>query len=248
MRRTTNLMNVLGLFAALGAVSCAAGSEKPAPMPTCPKEALVLRSYDVHPGYASELTDSVNRLMSMGNNQERLGRAHLGPGGKVLVAAPQGVQDGVTQLLQSISGSTPTLPPTISITYWVVTGRPGDSQELPADLREIDKALSALAAVEGGLDFSLEEKLELRSLSGEKGHIRGRSMHVEQWASARGDEVVASIEIELWQGRGQIETRLALPVGKLLVLGRAGVQTRVDEADERDVRVFYVVRAVKGVA
>lgn len=221
------------LGAALLAAACACDE------PTAPAPAPVeMRTYAVPAALASEVRGVVDRLLSWGENQPRLGRAALGPGGLLVVSATPTVHAGIEQLVAGLEQAPPAAPAGIELTYWLVEGRPGGDVVAP-ELKEMRPVLDAIIAADGMRAFGVLEKLELRTLAGEWGELDGRVARVRQSASVRDGEVLA--EVELKHPTGGLRTHLALPLDTYLVLGQSRGADAPDGGGQLD--LYYVVRA-----
>ena len=110
--------------------------------------------------------------------------------GQVLLSAPEGIQEGVPDLLQTI-GRAPPRPPakTIEVTYWLVLGWPGTEVSLAPGLSEVEKPLKALAEI-GVKRFALLERIQVASLENIESKTHGRyATEIIHVASAEGDQI-----------------------------------------------------------
>ncbi len=109
--------------------SCHLGESSPAVSPT-PAGAmpanLVLRTYDVPGGAAPQVRAVLKDVFWLGadgkDSNKFLGRSDIGPDGRLVVMATEGVQDGVQSLIDSLGKRPPKPASTIDTTYWVVFG------------------------------------------------------------------------------------------------------------------------------
>jgi hypothetical protein len=126
-------------------------------------QSLVLQSYIVPAEYASEVSSIINSLLTKveGGQQVKIGQARVGPGNIVLVTAPGSIQSGIEKMILELKQSKPEPPPMVSITYWIVRGRPAKETTWSSNLKEIESALSAVASSDEPMSFSLQERLNL---------------------------------------------------------------------------------------
>jgi hypothetical protein len=215
------------------------------PAPTAPTatgpERLEMRAYAVPQAVAGELANVMNRLLYRGKESPPAGKASVGPGGQLLVTAPVGVQAGIKDMLARMGDAPPEAPPTVEITYWVVEGQAGAGAERAANLNAVAPALDAIAKEEGDRTFTLLEKLRVQQVSGSEGKVTGREIRVGQTASVRDGKVVAQLWVDRIRQHGELNTQVALPLGKLLVLGQAGGESAEKGTVGPD--VYYIVRA-----
>jgi hypothetical protein len=221
-------------------------------------EPAVLRTYQV----ASEQQDEVyNALrLALGNNGENaLGRVSRGPGGSLVVVAPERIQDGVQGI---VDAGFEEAPPTdeassrpIRVTYSIVAGRPLDSAAQPVTVRgrrfpRLDDVFAQIATAQGPTEFVVLEEIAVTSTNQVPARVWGRLANVDQTVSRRGDGIVASIEIQRnvpTSPVNRFESQVTLRVGQVLVLGQAGFQGNVREAfpdaDARDTSatLYYIV-------
>lgn len=203
---------------------------------------LVLRSYDVPGNGAGQLRNvlmNTLRLQSDGKDSAKyVGRAEVTPDGRLLVLGSAGIHDGVSALIANLKASPPRAPPTVTMDYWVVFGRPGS--DAPADaLKAIAPALEEIAKVDGASSFTLGEHLSVQALSGERASVDGRNAQVRQFATVIDGAVSVDVTLER---RGQrVDTRLRLAPGKLVVLSSTGAVPTKD-GDEPQT-VYFVARA-----
>lgn len=202
---------------------------------------LVLRSYQVPDETAPEMERIINNVLHV--EGVSYGRAVEGPGGQVIVAAPESVHSGVEELIKGIRGSRPAPPPTITCTYWAVIGTPAPETVVGPGLGEVESTLEAIASAEGARSFTLLEKIRLHSLSGEGGETRGQQLRTEQVATARDGRVLANLRIAMNYGSGYLETKVNVEPDQLLVLGQTGLQNRPGERKHSATNIYFVVRA-----
>ncbi len=200
-----------------------------------PDQGLVLRSYDVPPELAPEMSSILNGIL-----EGEKGRVKLGPNGQLVVAAPESIQEGIAELIAEMNVDAPQPPPMITITYWAVVGQPASETATSANLQEIESALATIAEADGAASFGLLEKLRLRSLSGESGEAKGQQLRVRQRASTQAGRVIAELNLS---GVGNFETTVNIEPDQLLVLGQT-MMPGAKTADEA--RLYLVVRAQVG--
>lgn len=222
------------LPAATSSGASPAASSAAAP-PAITLASVELRTYVVPPPLADEVRRVVDRLLHWGEGQPRLGRVELGPGGELLVSATPAVHAGVEQLLTRLAQEPPAEPSSVELTCWLVEARPAEYPDVPIALAPLRPALDAIGGAEGPRRFTLVESVRLRTVAGEGGRVEGRTLQVAQTATVRGREVVAHLDLR--HPGGGIETRIALPVDAVSLIGQAGVEGA--SAGE----LYYLVRA-----
>lgn len=205
---------------------------------------LVLRSYEVPGGGAQRLRAVLGQLLWFGSegkdSNKYVGRADVGPDGRLIVLAPESVHEGVKALVASVTASPLKEPGTIRLSYWVVTGTPGKSEApLAPALTEVQPALAELEKNDGPMSFTLVEKLQVSSLSGEQGKLNGRDTSVRQQATLLEGQLTADLSLDRM---GQhLETRVRLAPGQLVVMASSGAPTK-DQTDSGRT-VYFLVRA-----
>jgi hypothetical protein len=212
------------------------------------EQSLVLQSYTVPAEYASEVSSIINSLLTKmeGGQQVKIGQARVGPGNIVLVTAPASIQSGIEKMISDLKQSKPEPPPMVSLTYWIVRGRPAKETTWPSNLKEIESALKAVASSDEPMSFSLQERLNLQSLSGEDASIYGRTTSVTQRVTIREGSVLGDIVI----GRNSFQSRVQIELDKVLVLGQSGLNSsqlptanRRGSSDDPEASLLYIVRA-----
>jgi len=211
-------------------------------------QSLVLQSYSVPAEYASEVSSIINSLLTRmeGGQRVNIGQARVGPGNVVLVTAPVSIQSGIEKMISDLEQNKPEPPPMVSLTYWIVRGRPAKETTWSSNLKEIESALRAVASSDGPMSFSLQERFNLQSLSGEDASINGRTTSVMQQVTIREGSALGSITI----GRALFRSSVQIALDKLLVLGQSGVDIsqfnplyRKEYGDDPEASLFYIVRA-----
>lgn len=220
------------------------GSTITAASPTGVPSNLVLRTYEVPNNGAQRLRSVLRELLWFGSegkdSNKYVGRADVGPDGRLIVLAPESVHEGVKALVASVTAKPIKDPGTVQLTYWVVLGSPGKSETPPAGaLQEVAPALVELEKNDGPMAFTLVEKLQVSSLSGDRGQLNGRDTSVRQSANVVDGEIRADISME--RQLQKLETRVRLMPGQLLVLASSSAPTR-DQTDSGRT-VYFLVRA-----
>lgn len=240
-----NLHRTLTL--ALAVFACSScdprGSSGPSATGGVPTD-LVLRSYEVPNGGAQRLRSVLKDLLWFGSegkdSNKYVGRADVGPDGRLIVLAPESVHEGVKALVASVTTNPIKEPGTIVLSYWVITGAPGKSEAAPAaGLAEVAPALAELEKNDGPMSFTLVEKLQVSSLSGEQAKLNGRDTSVRQFATMVDGQLTADLSLDRMGQR--LETRVRLTPGQLVVMASSGAPTK-DQTDSGRT-VYFLVRA-----
>jgi hypothetical protein len=176
------------------------------------------------------------------DSNKYIGRADVGPDGRLIVLAPESVHEGVKALVASVTANPVKEPGTVRIDYWVVSGLPGKSEAPAANLQEVAPALTEVEKNDGPMAFSLVEKLTVSSLSNERGSVDGRDAHVRQFTNVVDDQITADIDIERFGQK--LTTRVRIKPGVLTVLASAGMTVRGDPKEAQEPRtIYFLVRA-----
>lgn len=205
-------------------VGCDPTPHTPRPLP---EGEVSMRTWTPPPGTAPGLVHALNSAMYVGREAPRRGHAVEGPGGALVVVAPEAVLDGVDALVQQ-AASQPAQPArNVELSYWLVVGRPDAGGEGAApELGEVADALDTLAATDGVSGFELLARRRLRTLDGASGQLKGQQLLVEQEATIEpgGEAVIAQLRIEAWFEARQLElsTRMLLVPGQTVVLSQLG--------------------------
>lgn len=238
MKEIMGLLGWVLLIVGIGAVWLHGGSERKAEA-----REVGLRAYDVPEGRAEELARVLAGAMPR-EGDHAIARVTASPDGRVLVAGSQAIQRGVEEVLAEVATRpAPPAPPTIDMTYWIVTGRPAEKAgSAGVGLREVTTALETISKADGPMTFELLEKVRLASMSDEHGFGSGANIkRFEQRASMTGDKkIIAELSIDL-DGPPEIRTRVQLMPDQFLVLG--------ESADPKTpgTRLYYIVRpSVRG--
>ncbi len=205
---------------------------------------MVLRSYTIAPELGTELSTILNGVFRRGEGMPPVGRSNIGPGGQLIVAAPEDMQKGIEKMLDDIVKKPPELPPMIDITYWVVAGSPAEETTMPLRVGELKPALVSIASADGPTSFDLLEKSRFPSLSGERAHAETRLFGIEQTATSREGSVFANLHLRNRDlGGGSIRTSVNLKSDQLLVLGQSALPKRLHDQLSSDATLYIVVRA-----
>ena len=224
--------------------SCRAGAATEAAATPAP---MLLRSYDVAPGTASQVASILNNAMHRDGSQTGSeAKVQAGPNSRsILVLGPAGIQDGVAGLLKSLASEPPPPPPpTITITYWLVNGKRAKDAAIPPELTELSTALKTIQQADGPMAFQTQEKLAL--ISGNDDWAEEESVRrtaVSQSTGLRDGRVVARLKIKPsgsgpnGSGPDRVETTVNLMPGQILVLAQAGAPSGEGSS------LYYLVRA-----
>jgi hypothetical protein len=237
------LRTILHAVVLLALAACPLTRTEPAPTPpgAVPSN-LVLRSYEVPNNGAQRLRGVLRELLWFGSDgkdsNKYVGRADVGPDGRLIVLAPDSVHEGVKALVASVTTTPVKEPGSIRIDYWVVSGAPGKSEPPAANLKEVSAALTEVEKNDGPMAFTLVEKLTVSSMSNERATMDGRDTRVRQGATADGATVVADLDLERFGQR--MQTRVRLKPGALAVLASAGMTSK--DQGEAGRTVYFLVR------
>jgi hypothetical protein len=230
-------MKNLVYLAALALGACA-----PSPAPSSPeKPEMQLRFYEVPPSAARDLRNALNSALEGGKESKdavEYGRASVAPDGRLMLLAPERMQQSVATMMEQVAKH-PNVPPTrIDMSYWFVAGKHGTG-ETPAELAELKPALDEIVRAQGPTQFRELEKLKLSSLSGgDSGSVHGASVDARQRLTMAQGMVLA--ELRLSRGSLNLDTTVHIKPGQLLVLGQSGF---LKGANEEGDALFYIIRA-----
>lgn len=235
-------MRISVLVCLVALSSCLPGRTDATPPGAVPTN-LVLRSYEVPNHGAQQLRSVLKDLLWFGSDGKDanrfVGRAEVGPDGRLVVLAPPDVHEGVKSLVASLASAPPRKEPgTARLDYWVVKGVPGEG-ELPANLNEVAAALNEVKKNDGPMAFTLVEKLTVSSLPDEHGSIDGRDTRVRQRITSVDGALVANLNLERTNQR--VDTKVRLAPGVVAVLASAGMS-----GPEAGQSIYFVVRAADG--
>lgn len=222
----------------------------PAPVPTATEgPEQILRTYDVPEGYGQEISSTLNRLLSRTDSQH-IGQVSLAPNNRVVVVAPESIQEGVVNLLSSMDLDEPvSTDTTIEISYWLVLGHRAETESNPDVLPEIASALREINDSQGPMTFSLLERLSLLSTEFEHASAVGRHLSVRQEYRQVGEAPVIRFGIDT--GNNEINTVARLQPDQVLVLGQVGyqpstmrpsAQTEQSTPEDDDAMLFFIIR------
>jgi len=246
------------LTALLLAPACWRG---PAPAPQEPQ--VFLRTYQVPPGYEDEARQMLRNALVIGDKVQ--GSVSVGPSGTVLVVAPPTIQTGVQAFVEQLKQAAPEKrgPQAVALDYWILVGRrsaPGrpaasePRREGPGfvvlgtdGLPALDAALGQVAAKQGPTEFSLLEHLRVTSVGDEFASNNGRQSAVRQRAATSAADVVAEIRLGVNRTPHELNTRVVLKRGQVLVLAESGYAgdppAAFAGAGRDDLTLYYVVAA-----
>jgi hypothetical protein len=224
---------------------------------------MLLRTYQVPVGYEDEARVVLRNALAVGDKWQ--GSVSVGPSGSVVVVAPQAIQTGIAAFVEQLKSASPGArgPQPVALDYWILVGRRAGAGRPAAGLprREgsgfavlghdalpaLDAALSQVVAKQGGTDFTLLEHLRVASVGDEFGSNTGRRSRVDQRAAVAGSDVVAEIRIKLERTPHQLQTRVVLKRGQVLVLAESGFTGEPPDAfasaEPDDLTLYYVVAA-----
>lgn len=208
---------------------------------------LVLRTYDVPNNGAQRLRGTLKDLLWFGNESKDanrfVGRADVGPDGRLIVLAPERIHEGVKAIVGNMAASPAKEPSTVRLDYWVVRGGPGDG-ELPANLKEVAAALTEVKKNDGAMTFDLVEKLSVGSLPNETGSLHGRDTRVRQFTNVVDGNVIADVDLERFGQK--LQTRVRIKPGIIAVLASAGMTT--PDREDTSHTIYFLIRAADGSA
>jgi hypothetical protein len=235
-------VKTLTLCAVLALGACHFG--EPAASPTPPggiPSNLVLRSYVVPGGAAQQVRSVLKDVLWIGSDgkgaDKFLGRADVGPDGRLVVMASEGVQEGVKAFIDSLDQKPPKPPATIDTDVWLVDGVPGKSVPPATGLQEVAPALAQIEKSDGPMEFKLVEKVRLTQLSSEEAKVNGRQLSVDQTTWMKPDGLKSDLAIHDIRGQ-RLETRVNLKLDQVMVLGSAGAGK-----DDAPRSVYVLIRA-----
>jgi hypothetical protein len=186
---------------------------------------MVLKTYKVPGGHnhISEVESILTSLLYY-TGDKKLGKVEAGPGGQLVVVAPARIHQGIAKLLDDINQLEPSgPPPTIEFTYWFVLGWQSNQPSKTSSFKEIAHALDLLANNQGPMEFRLLEKINVISISGHGTDFSGNLFRVMHTAAENNGKIVAELGIrKRGMKRTDINTRIWIESGKLLVLGESG--------------------------
>lgn len=257
MLRQTVIWAIGLVLVAVAAAGCNPLAEPPAPPVAevkAPEQPMVMRSYDVPPQDAGRVAHILETLLMADGEGASPGRVVEGPGGSVVVMAPEGLQKDIGAFVQDLRAKDPATRPvrTARVDYWLVVGRAAKETHT-GRVSELDDVLKAITATQGPHQFALRERLSLSSLEGALAESQGRWLRASQSvASIENEAVVADLKLAM-RGGPQLSTRLKLKPGQTAVLSQSGYPPNegaalFDDLDslvrgDNDYQLFFVARA-----
>lgn len=225
----------------LAALVLAVTGCNPPSIPAPPaKTDMQLGIYEVPPGTARDLRSALNNALQGSGKEgvEAFGRASLAPDGRLVVLAPEKIQQGVRSMVEQVARKPAAVPARADMTYWFVAGKRAEKAELPPSLAEIKPALDELVRTQGPMQFRQIEQLKISTLSGENGSARGATSRVNQEPAVGSGVVMARVNLSV--GSKNLDTTLQIKPRQLVVLGQSNWSDKEGDAEEA---LFYVVRA-----
>jgi hypothetical protein len=204
-----------------------------------------LRIYDVEPRYQQEVYAALEGVL-VSNPQfmapgTTFGKVELLASGQIMVNASQETLTQVEQVIKAIGARPVAATPRVSLRYWAVLGTRAPANAAnqvgappPPVLNDV---LAELKRLNGDLTFRVIGSAAVLSESGQLGEVEGMTLSVKQTAYAQGNDLNATIEMELLgsvpappapQGIefhiGTLKVRTSLQGGEFVVLGESAVQ------------------------
>jgi hypothetical protein len=235
---------------AIGAAVVAAALFLLRPGPSA--QTLAIRSYPVAPEIAGEMRSALEVAMAS------QGHVSVTTDGRVLVMAPESLQQGVRAIVQEVSMEKPAPTPMIRFELWAVSAVPGTAAgpDGSPGLAEIAPALGDLQKAREPLRFALLEKLALQARAGEndcliQGVRAGFRVSPTVRYGAKGAPVIAAkIEVQpvlnpIFAARqpGSLKAVVELPPGQLLVIGQNSLPPGPAGAPNSQSQLYYIIRA-----
>lgn len=157
MRVSTKLLTGLGIFViAIGLSACGVKGKD-----ADGGASLVLRTYAVPDGRAKDLSRTLNRVLSAGDDKKQVGRTWFSGPGQLLVLAPERMQDSIALSIKEMTGKNPQAaasPQPLRLNAWIVDAYPGKGPVDPS-LAAIQPALAAFSKAMGPTHFTLAHYL-----------------------------------------------------------------------------------------
>ncbi len=230
----------------LTTVTVATTPEADQPASTTPGDQAVMRVYDTPPGRARDVASVLQRVLKTSSDLPPRGRVSAMDGDRVTVVAPVELHEGIAALCKEIAKTETSPARTVSLSYWLVEAHPADASDLSA-IPALADVLGPVIEHDGPARFTIAEKATVSSLLNSSGRTEGVHAKYQQLATARGDTIIADIDIDSKGANGgSLQTRVSLTPGQTLVVGQGTWQTHDrDRDDSGDVepRMYYVVRA-----
>ncbi len=206
-------------------------------------EALTLRSYTVDNVTAKQLQRVLSDLFllrSGGTNPNRvIGQATVAPSGELLVLAPESVHEGVKSLVSHRPPPSLAPAPNIRMTYWMVLGSPSEGQK-PNEIVDIAGALAVVEKRDGLGRFTVLEKAELQSVSGESGALVGREFKLFQNLSFNGKTIDGSVDLNAIGLSNSARMNVSLMPNQTVVLANSSAASK--ESGDAAKHVYFLAR------
>lgn len=223
-------MSLLGL--ALFALGCVPPAETH-PFPP----GQVLETYAVPEGYSGLMEQALTRVLFFGD--EPVGRVIQAPDGRLIVVAPESVQEGVARLVEQLNAAQPAprTPANIRIDYWLLHGRRAEAASTEAPAPALAATMAAIQQAEGPMDFELYAHKVLTSVDDERARLSSPGLEIEQYATwdAAGKTINAEVGIDAAGGSGA-RTAVQVASGQVVVLAEVA-----DLADDQPWDTLYYV-------
>ncbi len=220
-------------------------------------QAMTIKNYDAPQGYSAR---DIHRIVGtvLGHGEGSVGRATTGPGGTIIVTAPESVHRGIGELLAKLEaqGTRPVEPEaSVTLNYWFLVARPrpdgGLSVASPALAKNaaLRPVMEQIVGSQGGMEFHLLEQMRLTTIESEDGSVRGRFVEIRQRLMRyESGQRVADIRLTMFGSQGvrhTLETRVKLESGRFVVLGETAFKAQGSEfaalREERDELMLYYV-------
>ncbi len=200
-----------------------------------------LKVYEVDIQYREELMEILQRLYFYppnGQERRRLATVEMLSTGQVVIDASAQTHQEIAGVLKAIEAAKPSGSPTLTLRYWVLSGRPNEPDAVDGGLRMLEPVLKQLEEVHGELGFTVDARLGVTGESGIQTEAGGRPLFVEQTAITDGITLNLKLELghELNQMRQGIATSLTMQQGEFVVLSE-----RSGAVDGKPGMLFYVV-------
>lgn len=228
----------------LAAAPVSGPAPAPAATPAPAEQPVVMRTYEVPGMRAAELAAVLQRVLRTAPDQPPRGRVTAMNEGRVVVVAPPGIHEGVDRLCTELTDTDTAPPKTVQVSLWLVFAEPADASDA-SEIPDISETLDEVSAATEPARYTLGERVTLSSLINAEAKAQGRLGRYEQVATAHGRDIVADLEVDLFEYRNSLRTRVTLEPGQTVVVGQTGLvkehQPMGTPPDER--RILYVVRA-----
>lgn len=195
----------------------------------------VVQTYAVPEHAKSDILEAVNRVLTA-SEKKTVGQASLLPNNKLLVVAPEAIQQELAKVLQELQNLPAPKHNMLQSQYWVLQARPRTNEQASNTIPELNDALAAIEKAQGPLQFQLLERLEVTTVNGHRAEIKGRHAAIEQNLDWTETAVAGSLTVQNGRGELALNTDISLPPGKTLVLGMMA------SPSEPDTSLYYVAR------